>query len=193
MPKESKKKEHSLGYYQKNDVRTTPSDFYNFLNSIFHFDFDPCPVNPTFDGLSDEVKWGKINFVNPPFSEISKWVKKALSEKEKNKCSSVFLITARTNSAYWFKLIFPNCTDIYFLKRGLCFSDYKTAFPVPLALVTFIYSEPTGGTTDGDRSKDGQLYDLSDLQSPIKNFSTSMFHVNTFPKFISDKPSEILP
>lgn len=196
MPKESKKQEekHSLGYYKKNDIRTTPRDFYNFLDSIYRFDFDPCPINPTFDGLSEEVRWGKINFVNPPFSEISKWVKKALSEKEKYQCSSVFLITARTNSAYWFKLIFPNCTDIYFLKRGLCFSDYKTAFPVPLALVTFIHSGcPTDRTAGGDRTFSGQLYNLAELQAPFKSFSTSLYHVNVTQSETIDEPSELLP
>ena len=30
----------------------TPKDFYNELNKEFNFDFDPCPLNSSFDGLS---------------------------------------------------------------------------------------------------------------------------------------------
>lgn len=41
----------------------TPKAFYAELDKEFHFDFDPCPVGPTFDGLS--IEWGKVNYVNP--------------------------------------------------------------------------------------------------------------------------------
>ena len=34
----------------------TPDDVYKKLDDEFHFDFDPCPPNPTFDGLS--IEWG---------------------------------------------------------------------------------------------------------------------------------------
>ena len=44
----------------------TPQALFDHLNAEFHFDFDPCPDNPTFDGL--KVPWGRSNFVNPPFA-----------------------------------------------------------------------------------------------------------------------------
>jgi len=44
----------------------TPDKLYNELNKIFHFDFDPCPLHADFDGLT--IDWGKMNFVNPPYS-----------------------------------------------------------------------------------------------------------------------------
>jgi len=34
----------------------TPKEFYDELDKEFHFDFDPCPLNHTFDGLTCE--WG---------------------------------------------------------------------------------------------------------------------------------------
>ena len=34
----------------------TPPELYNKLNDEFNFDFDPCPLNATFDGLS--IEWG---------------------------------------------------------------------------------------------------------------------------------------
>ncbi len=37
----------------------TPKAVYDELDKEFHFDFDPCPHNPTFDGLA--IEWGKSN------------------------------------------------------------------------------------------------------------------------------------
>ena len=34
----------------------TPDAFYNELCEVFHFDFDPCPYQATFNGL--EIEWG---------------------------------------------------------------------------------------------------------------------------------------
>jgi len=50
----------------RNDWKT-PKDLYDKLDAEFNFDCDPCPVNPTFDGLN--IEWGKCNFVNPPYVE----------------------------------------------------------------------------------------------------------------------------
>lgn len=34
----------------------TPDEFYNELNKVYHFDFDPCPYQADFDGLT--ITWG---------------------------------------------------------------------------------------------------------------------------------------
>lgn len=38
------------------DDWATPKDFYNKLDSVYHFDFDPCPYQSDFDGL--QMEWG---------------------------------------------------------------------------------------------------------------------------------------
>ncbi len=55
----------------------TPKDIYDKLDQEFHFDFDPCPMFYKFDGLT--CKWGKSNFINPPYSRGIK--RKHLLEK----------------------------------------------------------------------------------------------------------------
>ncbi len=35
----------------------TPDDFYNQLDAVYHFDFDPCPYQAKFDGLALK-DWG---------------------------------------------------------------------------------------------------------------------------------------
>ena len=58
----------------------TPDEFYKKLDAIYHFDFDPCPYQSDFDGLS--IEWGQRNFINPPYSRKLKeaFVRKAVKE-----------------------------------------------------------------------------------------------------------------
>jgi site-specific DNA-methyltransferase (adenine-specific) len=120
-------------YGSENDSVATPVEFYKELNEEFTFDHDPCPIGGS-GGL--ESSWGKSNYVNPPYSEISKWITKALVELQKGN-KSVFLITARTNSAYWRDRIVPNATEIRLLNTGLIFQGYTKPFRIPLAIVVF--------------------------------------------------------
>ena len=68
----------------------TPPELMAELDAEFDFDFDPCPhPRPDgFDGL--EVEWGQSNYVNPPFSGPTAWVRKAIAENNKGK-SVVFI------------------------------------------------------------------------------------------------------
>ena len=65
---------------KKTDNWQTPKWLYDELNDEFNFDFDPCPLNSTFNGL--EVKWGKRNFINPPYSNVKGFLIKAHEELE---------------------------------------------------------------------------------------------------------------
>jgi hypothetical protein len=88
-----------------NDLGRTPIKFYKNLDSIFHFDFDPCPPNPTFDGLS--IEWGKRNYVNCPWSDKEPWILKAIEEQKKGKLTVMWLPVG--TDTHWFtKLILPN-------------------------------------------------------------------------------------
>ena len=112
----------------------TPKDLYARLDNQFHFDFDPCPVNPTFDGLS--LDWGERNFVNPPYgSEIKKWVEKAYREAQKDKLV-VMLIPSRTDTKYWHEYIME-AHQIWFIKGRLRFVDARNPAPFPSAIVIF--------------------------------------------------------
>ena len=112
----------------------TPKDLYTWLDNQFHFDFDPCPVNPTFDGLS--LDWGKRNFVNPPYgSEIKKWVEKAYREAQKDMLV-VMLIPSRTDTKYWHEYIMK-AHQIWFIKGRLRFGQATNPAPFPSAIVVF--------------------------------------------------------
>ena len=112
----------------------TPKAVYQVLDSEFAFDFDPCPTNPTFDGLN--IEWGQCNFVNPPYgSMLSKWIEKGYNEWKKGK-TVVFLIPSRTDTIAWHKYIMK-ATEIRFIKGRLKFGDATNSAPFPSAIIIF--------------------------------------------------------
>lgn len=117
------------------DNWATPKKLYSMF--IDHNYFDVCPFSldkPKFDGLS--IQWPSKVFCNPPYSEISKWVDKAILEMfEFNHCKDIyFLIPSRTDTKYFEKL-FSYCSELYFIKGRLHFNDSKLSAPFPSVLI----------------------------------------------------------
>ena len=102
----------------KSNEWETPKELYRALDNIFHFDFDPCPVNPAFDGLNEE--WGGRNYVNPPYDQLAQWIRKAYSEASKGKLV-VMLIPSRTDTKAFHEYIFGKAQILY-LRGQLKFS-----------------------------------------------------------------------
>jgi site-specific DNA-methyltransferase (adenine-specific) len=111
----------------------TPQEVYDALDREFHFDFDPCPIDPSFDGLN--VEWGQCNFVNPPYKHIVKWIEKAWLESFAGK-TTVLLIPSRTDTRYWHDYIM-SADEIRFIKGRLRFSGSTNSAPFPSAIVVF--------------------------------------------------------
>jgi hypothetical protein len=115
------------------DEWNTPKSFYQALDAEFNFDFDPCPERSKFDGLS--IEWKNCNFINPPYSNISNWIKKAYEESLKGKVC-VMLIPSRTDTRYWHNYIMK-AKEIRFIKGRLRFGDAKENAPFPSCIVIF--------------------------------------------------------
>lgn len=112
----------------------TPKAVYQVLDAEFGFDHDPCPSNPTQDGLTSE--WGQVNFVNPPYGrEVGKWLKKGYEEWQKGK-TVVFLIASRTDTSWWHDYVMK-ATEIRFIRGRLKFGDSTNSAPFPSAIVVF--------------------------------------------------------
>lgn len=124
-----------LMFSSANDNWKTPDDVYKKLCNEFNFDFDPCPLNdkPDLDGLN--IEWGKNNFVNPPYSNIAQWCKKAYEESLKGK-TVVLLIPSRTDTRYWHDYIMK-ANEIRFVKGRLKFGNSKNSAPFPSAIVIY--------------------------------------------------------
>lgn len=113
------------------DNYKTPDWFYDILNGEFNFDFDPCPYNeeeitPETDGLLKE--WGKVNFVNPPYSRKLKeaFINKAVEESAKGK-KVVMLLPVSTSTKIFHDKILPNISEpIRFIKGRIKFEQLNT-------------------------------------------------------------------
>jgi len=123
-------------HINNDDNYATPPSFYAKLDSMYHFDFDPCPYcegNIVKDGLT--IEWGESNFVNPPYSLVLKeaFVKKGIQEMRKGKVC-VFLIPVSTSTKLFHKFIKPNATEIEFVEGRIKFGklDENGKFYFPL-------------------------------------------------------------
>lgn len=101
---------------KESDYWLTPRDLYP------EGCFDPCPQNPTFDGLV--VDWRGHVFCNPPYSQISEWVAKALLERTRPEVESLVMLLPNWTDRAWFHLLtdFP----MKFTRGRLKFVDPKT-------------------------------------------------------------------
>jgi site-specific DNA-methyltransferase (adenine-specific) len=143
-------------FSSKSNEWETPADLYNKLNKRFKFTLDPCCTHVNHkcekyytieeDGLSKSWE-GETVFVNPPYGNIGKWVKKAYEESTENGATVVMLIPSRTDTRYWHDYIMQSASAIYFIKGRLKFynkviADYTgksdmSPAPFPSVVVVF--------------------------------------------------------
>lgn len=146
MPKLKQKREHiglkfimNLHAKERNNLAQTPEELLEDLTKIYgEFDFDPCPPDPQFDGLTAD--WGKNNFVNPPFSNLNKWLLKAIEEWKKGK-QVILLMPARLHPLYFIENAIPllNAGLIQFvlIPGGVRFKGYKQRAPFGMIYLVF--------------------------------------------------------
>lgn len=116
------------------DSRFTPPAFMTNIYAAFgKIDLDPCAnelsavvarrrilLNDGGDGLSDDWS-GKIAFVNPPYSQLLKWLRRAHDQwRAGNIQTVVCLVPVRTDSA-WFHDTLSRDADVYLLKGRIRF------------------------------------------------------------------------
>ncbi len=150
-------------FTSKSDNWNTPADLFKRLDAEFGFTTDVCATagtakcahhyTPQIDGLTQP--WEGVCFMNPPFSKIADWMKKAHDES-KSGITVVCLIPVRTDTAWWHDhVMFAD--EIRLIRGRLKFSESKNSAPFPSAVVVF---NMQGGITpnvtsmlQGDREK----------------------------------------
>jgi transcriptional regulator with XRE-family HTH domain len=126
------------GDKEDRDSRFTPPEFMANIYAAFgEIDLDPCAnlLSPVIarrkillseggDGLVDDWSGG-IAFVNPPFSELLTWLRRAHGQwLAGNVATVVCLVPVRTDSA-WFHDTLSGDADIYLLQGRVRFLDSK--------------------------------------------------------------------
>lgn len=130
----------------------TPNDFFDKLDSEFHFVLDVCATDqtakcvnyftPSNDGLAQSWLCGGAVFCNPPYGrQISKWVRKSYEESIKINYPIVLLIPARTDTVYFHNYIYGKA-EIRFVKGRLHFTDENGLDhgPAPFPSMVVIYN-----------------------------------------------------
>ena len=174
------------------DSRFTPPDFMTHIYAAFgEVDLDPCAhlLSPVVahrrillseggDGLTEDWS-GRLVFVNPPFSELLKWLRRAHDQWQSGKVDTVVcLVPVRTDSALFHETLSADA-DIYFLRGRVRFLDAQGKgqhTPFSLMLLTLgansdqkaRYAERVPGIWLARR--------LNNNSPPIASFSTVANH-----------------
>jgi len=122
----------------------TPQDLFDGLNAEFGFTCDVASTDGNAkcqhhftretDGLKQE--WTGVCWCNPPYGrEMVQWVRKARLAAESGAATTVMLIPARTNTAWWHDEVMRG--EVRFVRGRPKFNGGKHGLPFPLAIVVF--------------------------------------------------------
>lgn len=146
------KNDLNVMFSHKSDSWTTPQWLFDKLNQQYNFTLDPASDDQNHkcikyytidnDGLKQDWK-GETVFINPPYSKVYDWVKKAHTEAKENNTTCVMLIPARTCTRFWHDFIMDNqvCSKIIFIRGRLKFGNSKNCAPFPSVLIEFKKSD----------------------------------------------------
>jgi len=120
----------------------TPDELFEPLNREFGLDLDVCatPKNTKcqrFFSIADnglEQNWRGNCWMNPPWGEQVKWVRKAYGEAQ-NGALVVCLLPVRTNTNWWHDYCMKG--EIRFIRGRPTFKGAAYGMPQPLAIVIF--------------------------------------------------------
>jgi len=110
----------------------TPEVIFAGLHAEFDFTLDPCPREPTFDGLA--ISWaGHRVFCNPPYKRggITDWLQKA-----REPALAVYLLPVRTTPAWWHDHAL-NAEEIRFFRKRLRFDGATINAPFDSCLLIY--------------------------------------------------------
>lgn len=120
----------------------TPPAVKAALYREFGLNFDPCPLDGTTNGLGPlfSIWQGRRVFCNPPYGPgLSTWLERGFEAE-----IAVFLLPARTDTAWFHDLCLPYAAEIRFLRGRLKFGSATSGAPFPSMVVIFRYGGMPG-------------------------------------------------
>lgn len=141
----------SMLFSRESDEWETPWPLFNWLDSSFQFTLDPCATaetakcsrfyTQTENGLTRS--WaGERVFMNPPYSNVGKWIEKARAEAEGG-ATVVCLTASRTDTRWFQEQVIGRANEIQFLPGRVTFlRPGRTANTAPFPSVVIVYRPP---------------------------------------------------
>ena len=137
---------NNIHFSSNSDEWETPQWLFDKLDSIFNFEYDICAsdenskckkyITKEQNALDQHWTFSRSIFMNPPYSEISKWMQKAHDTTSKySNTTVVCLIPARTDTKWWHD--YCSKGKVVLLKGRLKFSNSKNSAPFPSCIVIF--------------------------------------------------------
>ena len=136
-------------FSSKNEMWTTPQDFFDKLDAEFHFTLDAaatkenakCPDYFTEEQNGLLQRWSGTVFCNPLYCrKTGLWVKKAFEESQAGHCIAVMLLPCRPDVS-WFHDYILGKAEIRFIRGRLKFGGSKNSAPFPSMVVVFLPGE----------------------------------------------------
>jgi site-specific DNA-methyltransferase (adenine-specific) len=127
------------------DEWETPQEFFDALDSVFHFTLDffatsddaKCGRHFTKDENGLRRIWSGVCWMNPPYGrDISLWIKIAYESSMTGRTVVVSLLPSRTDARWRQDYVLSHATWIWFIRGRLRFSG-KGSAPFPSALIVF--------------------------------------------------------
>lgn len=129
-------------YSSRSEEWATPQDFYDELNSEFHFTLDVCATAENTkcqkyftkeeNGLLQD--WGNETvWCNPPYGKnIAKWCEKCYHHK----ATAVLLVHSRTDTRWFHDWVYHKA-ELRFVKGRLKFGGSKNSAPFPSMIAIY--------------------------------------------------------
>ena len=133
------------------DEYRTPIEL--FIKALFDFDILPttdvcatdenrrcrCFFSKSDDALKED--WHEDFFMNPPYSQVYNFMKKAYHESKKNNVDALILVYAKTDTKWWHEFV-EGKAEVHFIKGRIKFLDpdgIKTKNSAPYPSCWIIY------------------------------------------------------
>jgi len=130
----------------------TPDDVMQILRDQFNEGnafFDPCPIDPSVDGLTIQWPTDQGVYCNPPYNNLEVWLSKVVGEARRGSPhrNITCLIPNRTDTNWYHDLVLAQASHVYLVKQGVRFNDtdnkpYRRKCPFPVCVAIYTKQRP---------------------------------------------------
>ena len=109
------------GGKSEKDNWQTPPELLEVITEFFPgVMFDPCPANPSFNGLS--MPWTRDVYVNPPFSQYLDWAEHGIKQDTDHQ----IWMCHHSHDTRWFKTLMQRASALCLLSKRVKFINPET-------------------------------------------------------------------